>query len=245
MTAYKTLVIIGSDYTYNTGFPLAGGSSPSIAASSDGTVEVAFEASSGHLWTYNSASGGSDTGLPMVGGSTPSIAALAGGGYESAYVANTGQLAFAGAAGTGVTGYSVRGASNPTIAAESGSGYVYAFQDTSGQLQQGASGLPPIAQHVTLAAGTSPSIVWLSTGVQVAYELSSGLIGWSGPYTGSGPASVGSSSPSISPYPGASSGFRIGYQSTGFQLAFYDSSYGVTTTGLGMAGTGTGPSSAG
>ncbi|MFF7633158.1 hypothetical protein ACFZB9_08410 [Kitasatospora sp. NPDC008050] len=243
MTAYKTLVIIGSDYTTNTGVPLAGGSSPSLAVAADGTLEVAFEGPNGHLMIYTPSSGGTtDLGLPMVGSSTPSIAALNSGGFEIAYVANTGQLAFTGAAGSYVSGNYVRGGTNPSLAPEVVSGYVYAFQGTDGYLYQGSSSLGALNQQIPLAGGTSPSIAWLSGGAETAFEQSNGQIGWSGIYSGSGPASVGSSSPSITADP---DGFRIAYQSTGFQLAFYDRIYGTVGTSLGMAGTGTSASAAG
>ncbi|GAA1990921.1 hypothetical protein [Kitasatospora viridis] len=240
MTAYKTLVIIGSDYTWNTGLALAGGSSPSLAVSSNGTLEVAYEASSGHLCTFTPNSNPVDTQLQMTGSSTPSIAALAGGGFEIAYVANTGVLAFTGPEGTGLSTNYVRGGTNPSIVAESGNGYLYAFQATDSTLWIGSYGIPAIRENgITLAAGTSPSAAWLSGGSEVAYESSNGQINWTGLYTSTnGPASVGSSSPSITAYAGE---FQVTYQSTAFQLAL-TSPMGTMSTGLGMAGTGTSPS---
>lgn len=242
MTAYKTLVIIGSDYTSNTGQPLAGGSSPSLAVAANGTLEVAYEASSGHLCTFSPNTSPVDTQLPMTGGSTPSITALANGGFEIAYVANTGVLAFTGAAGSGLTGYDVRGGTNPSIAAEVVSGYLYAFQGTDSTLWEGSSGFSATPETgSTMAAGTSPSVAWLSGGGEVAYEASNGQIHWLGLYisTTTGPVSVGSSSPSITSYAGQ---FQVSYQSTGFQLAFCGP-VGPVGTSLGMAGTGTSPSS--
>ena len=247
MTAYKTLVIIGSDYTYNTGFPLAGGSSPSLAVSANGTLEAAFENPNAQLMTYTPASGGYNTTLLMTGSSTPSITALNSGGFEIAYVTNGGALAFTGPSGNSVTGNAVRGGTNPSIAAEVVSGYVYAFQEASdGDLGQGGSSIGASDQRIAMAAGTSPSIAWTSSGTEVAFEQSNGYLGWSGVYYSlTGPQSVGSSSPSISADPSAPAGFEIGYQTTGFQLALYDPTNGVTPTGLGMAGTGTSPSVAG
>jgi hypothetical protein len=62
------------------------GTSPSIAAQTSGSYEIAYQAGNGELSLYASESNaGSSSGQAMTSGTSPSIAALASGGYETAY----------------------------------------------------------------------------------------------------------------------------------------------------------------
>jgi hypothetical protein len=174
MTAYKTLVVVGTDFTFNTGLPVAGGSSPVIAANSSGLFEVVFEHSDGVLWTYTISNHGQPATVPprsMVGSSTPTIVALSGGGFEIAYTANTGTLDLLGPAGDPTSGsVLVRGGTNPGLAALTTGGVEAVFEDSSGDLVEGTGSGFSAPTGFTMAGATNPVATAVpGGGFEIAY----------------------------------------------------------------------------
>lgn len=169
MTAYKTLVIVGTDLTVNTGLPVAGGASPVIAVDSSGTLEVAFEHSDGQLWLYTVAGGGQNQGRSMVGSSTPAITVVPG-GFEVAYTAGNGVLTEFGAAGSFNSGsVLVRGGTNPGIAALATGGFESVFEDGAGYLVEGTTSGFTVTPDV-MAGATNPAVTGLAGGgYEIAY----------------------------------------------------------------------------
>jgi hypothetical protein len=56
----------------DTGLGISQGTNPAISYVNGG-YEIAFHGTNGHLWLYNSSSGGTDTGLAMAPGSSPGL----------------------------------------------------------------------------------------------------------------------------------------------------------------------------
>jgi CHAP domain len=79
--------------------------------------EVAFQANTGNLYTFSSASGPGNLSQGMKAGTSPSITALAGGGYEEAFQANTGNLIVYGSGGNINTGQGMMPGTSPSISA--------------------------------------------------------------------------------------------------------------------------------
>jgi hypothetical protein len=129
--------------------------SNSAIGSSNG-FEGAFQANTGNLYTYSSASGPANTQQGMMAGTSPSITAVSG-GYEEAFQANTGNLILFGAAGDINTGQGMMKGTSPSIAATS-NGFEVAFQANTGNLYTYSSASGPANTQQGMMAGTSPSI---------------------------------------------------------------------------------------
>jgi hypothetical protein len=50
---------------------MAAGTSPAVTAPPAGGFVIAYQADTGYLWTYTSASGATNTGLGMLSGTDP------------------------------------------------------------------------------------------------------------------------------------------------------------------------------
>src|SRR5450755_750089 len=143
----------------------AGAPSASAATIND---QVAFQANTGHLYTYDPANKSStDGGLGMKAGTSPSFA-----GGEVAFQANTGHLYTYDPANKSSTdaGLGMAAATSPAIAAN-GSGHEVAFQANTGHLYT----YDPASKSSTdaglgMAAGTSPSFA----GGEVAFQANTG-----------------------------------------------------------------------
>jgi hypothetical protein len=145
---------------------MASGTNPSIAAASTSGFNATFQANTGILWDYTSATGrGTSLGYSMLTGTSPSITAqpAAPGGYEIAYLASgAGYLSTTSEAGTGTMTLSTSGSvgTAPAITtAFSGSSNV-AFHAPSGDLWNYSprTALPYDMLGSAMQAGTSPSI---------------------------------------------------------------------------------------
>lgn len=75
----------------NSTYAMMAGTDPAITAMPGNTFEVAFQASTGHLFEYGSYFT-FDTDLGMLAGTSPSITADPSVGFEVAFQANTGAL---------------------------------------------------------------------------------------------------------------------------------------------------------
>jgi hypothetical protein len=81
------------------------------------TMQIAFQANTGDLWTFTASDPGSATPYGLMAGTNPSVAPVAGLGsnHEIAFQANTGYLWTAGAGGQGATPYGTMAGTSPSI----------------------------------------------------------------------------------------------------------------------------------
>jgi hypothetical protein len=159
------LCTAGPGYDGPTGLGTPDGVAAFITGAGPGH-EVAFQASTGHLWVEGSGGTG-DTGLGMAAGTSPSIAGLPGGGYEVAFQASTGHLWVEGSGGTGDTGLSMMAGTSPALAElppgpnqwyPSG-GAVVVFQGSDGHAwYYSPGGSSSMGNSTLMAPGTSPAI---------------------------------------------------------------------------------------
>jgi CHAP domain len=149
---------------------LAASGSPAAAAATDGSYQVAFQANTSHLFTYNPASNtDDDTGLGMAAGTSASIAA----GYKVTFQANTGDLYLHDTANGNVkTGLGMAAKTSPAIAASPGGGYEVAFQaNTSHLFTYDPGNNTNVNTGLGMMAGTSPAIAASPTGgYEVAFQ---------------------------------------------------------------------------
>ena len=134
------------------------GTSPSIAASPNGGIQVAFQANTGYLWEQTPQTGGINQGYAMAGGTSPSITALAAGGYETAIQANTGLLWEVGSYINFNTRLGMRSGTSPSITAVPGIVLEVAFQANTGVLWTQDLAHGGISRGVGMEANTSPAI---------------------------------------------------------------------------------------
>ncbi len=110
------LVLLGVAGNFATGLGMAAGTNPSIATSPLGGYDTAFQANTGHLWTYSN--GKYEEFLPAQGiksGTSPSIAPH-GEGYEIAFQGSgSDELVLLGVGGNIATGAGMRSDSSPSI----------------------------------------------------------------------------------------------------------------------------------
>lgn len=181
------LWLVGTAATGNTWYPVAAGTSPSIASQSDGSYEVAFEApaaSDGECYLSTLSSG--SLGFGMKCGTSPSIAASATGGYYIAFQANYGGLwviGIGGATGPSPTGQFMGNTSSPRVMGRSGGGYAVAYQDSNGSmsLYGGSTGAFTPYPSSKMRSGTSPAIAPLpNSGFQAVYQDSAGYLNYYG-----------------------------------------------------------------
>ncbi|NUR61692.1 MAG: hypothetical protein HOV87_23985 [Catenulispora sp.] len=173
------------------------GTSPGIAVASDGSWEVAFQASDGKLWTTTSggAAGevdGANGGHLVMPGTSPAVAALHSGGYEVVYTSTDGLLD--GVSPTGAVaslGLGMWSDSSPAIAA-SGAGFQEAVEANTSKLWTQESGGAAADTGLTMrlsfsitTASTPVGFVQAVTGhpgaiVHVAGDVNLDLSGLSG-----------------------------------------------------------------
>jgi hypothetical protein len=204
--------------------------------------EAAFQANTGDLWTYSSASGAANLKQGMKAGTSPGIAALATGGFETAFQANTGDLIAVGPKNYG-TGLAMKAGTSPGIAALAGGGFEVAFQASNGDLYLYSSASGETKLGLGMMAGTSPSIAASGSGFEVAFQANTGDL-WT--YTSaSGAANLkqgmkAGTSPAIAAVTG---GYEIAFQANTGALFVVGAAKNLGT-GLGMMA-GTSPAIAG
>jgi hypothetical protein len=159
------IYVSGGPSSYNWGFGMMAGTSPSIASLPNGSFEIAFQANTGYLWTVGEDNHDS-WNLGMKAGTSPSIAGFSGGGYTVAFQANTGLLYTAYTSNRGTDpgdydwGLGMRAGTSPSLTSlPSGSnlGYEIEFQANTGHLWTVGSN-----DHddwgLSMAPDTSPSL---------------------------------------------------------------------------------------
>jgi hypothetical protein len=148
---------------------VAPNTSPAVAALSDNSYEIAYQAPNSHLMTFGAHST-QDWGLGMMAGTSPAISAF-GSGYEIAFQANTGNLWTVGSDNHGDWRLGMMRGTNPSITDEKNGHYEVAFQAnttdlwTVGSDNHGNWGLG-------MAPGTSPSITFVNNNgsYEVAFQ---------------------------------------------------------------------------
>jgi hypothetical protein len=251
----------GSPRHANGGLGVAPGTSPSIAAGTNGGYQVAFHASSTDLlWIYKG-SGILDTpdtgGAPVSGapklaaGTSPSTAGLTSGLYETAWAAQDGSLWEAGASGTrrAGNGLGVAPGTSPSVAGGSGGAYQIAWNASTTNLlwtiDQNNVGAPD-SSNIKVKPSTSPSeIALVSGGYEVALTGGDGFL-WFAGTAGSFRAANG-----LGVAPGTSPALVAGVKGQDFKVAFHASGtnhlWTVSTDNIGRdtqitLGTGVSPS---
>ena len=160
----------------DSGFGMASGTSPSISGLPRtefptfpaARSTVAFQASTGNLWTYQEFGAIVDTKLGMATGTSPAIATLDAGSprFVVAFQANTGNLWIYEPGGTVAdTGYAMKPGTSPSVAALPGGAYVIAFQANTGTMwfyERGGTigntglGMPSGGSPAVAAVGDTP-----------------------------------------------------------------------------------------
>ncbi len=231
------LEILGTDFNLNTQAGMMAGTSPSIAAGPNGTFEVAWEANTSVLWTFNPTTYGVDQGYGMKAGTSPAITAVSG-GYEIAFQANTGALWTVGASGNVNTGLIMAAATSPAIATNSANVYEAAFQTSGGQLwtysvSGGASHI--VNTGYAMMAGTDPALAALpDNSFEIAFQASTGYLWDLGPYytRNTELGMMAGTSPSITADP--SVGFEVAFQANTTELWIENPFAGGVDWGSGM-----------
>jgi hypothetical protein len=153
------LVVIGTDFSFNSQLGMLSGTSPSIAASPNGGFQVAFQANTGTLWYFTPQSGGASQGYSMASGTSPSITALAGGGYETAFQASTGLLWEVGTYSNFNTELGMRGGTSPSISPMPNVVFEVAFQANTSTLWTQNLAVGGVSQGLGMTGGSSPAIL--------------------------------------------------------------------------------------
>ncbi len=171
--------------------PMAAGTSPAIGASPlEGSYDVAWQASTGDLWTYTPINGGDNTNFGMMAGTSPSIVGQAGGGWEVAFQANTGNLwtTLSTGGNTGINrNLGMLAGTSPSIGGSPSGYYDVAFQANTGVLWTDTA----FGDRFDLNLGmdsdtTSPAITALpGSAYEVAFRANTGTL-WITPATGGG-----------------------------------------------------------
>ncbi len=209
------------EYLRNTGYGMMAGTSPSIAAQSGGSYEVAFQANTGILWIYSSLSGTAvPTGYGMNPGTSPSIVALPNGGYEVAFQgAGNGKLWLYTNAAYPTTVQMAPGTS-PSMVVWPNGNWEVAVQNSNNDLQLYGS-LVSGDLGYGIMSGTSPSITMQGGSYVVAFQANTGGLWVYGPAGGwpTGNNMASGASPSIAALP--SGDWMVAYQGSNGDLSMY------------------------
>jgi subtilase family serine protease len=216
--------------------PTGWGTPDGTTAFTPATIQTAFQANTGALWTYSTSTSSANTDQGMMTGTSPAITDLTTGGTEIAFQANTGYLYTYGANGSVNTGQAMRAGTSPSIAALPGGGYEIAFQAPGSALVLYTSSGGVTNTALGMMAGTSPSIAASAAGaVEVAFQANTGYLWTYSPTAGStdvNASMAANTSPSVTAL--GTGGFETAYQAgSNGALAVYGSG-GDTNTGIGM-----------
>ncbi len=160
----------------NTEEGMMAGTSPAIVAAVGGGYWAAFQANTGQLYDYSSASGPYNLEVPMLKGTSPSIVNLSNGTLEIAVQGSDGHLVlWNSSTGSTDTGLGMAAGTSPAIAALSSGGYEVAFQANTDHLYTYVPGAATDTGQA-MDPATSPSVAALSGvhGYEVAYQAIDG-----------------------------------------------------------------------
>lgn len=224
-----------------TGLGMAVGTSPSIVALDSSNVEVAFQANTGALWTYNTLTGvAHSVGFGMAAGSSPA-AALTSSGVAIAFANQNGDLCVVdpvtGFGGFGTPTAPVAPGTSPAITyiLHQTDGYEIAYQAPDHSVRTADFGhSATFPTPLTAAAGTSPAITTLPNGeIDLASAGTNGLVtDWKlGASNVTGVATYRSgTSPSIAAAAGG--GTVTAWEAVSGNVNTFQAAIGVTDTGL-------------
>ena len=210
-------------------------------------LDVAFQANTGDLYTYDPATGGStNVNLGMAAGTSPSIAYSPSGGFEVAFQANTGDLYTYSSTGNSHTNTNLGMAAgtSPSIAYSPTAGFEVAFQANTGHLYTYDPGNnASVNANLGVAAGTSPSIASNGSGFEVAFQANTGhLYTYDPGNNASVNANLGVASGTSPSIASNGSGFEVAFQAnTGHLYTYNPGNNASVNANLGVA-SGTSPS---
>ncbi len=159
---------------------LAPGTSPAVAEQPGGIEEVAWQATSGLLWTLDAAGHQADTQQKVAAGTSPAITALAGGGFEVVFAsAADGSLQQIRADGTAAplgSGPAVAAGTSPVVAGDVNGGFEAAYRAAgTGHLWTAGSASAARDTGAVVAAGSSPAILARGSGYVLVYPDGAGV----------------------------------------------------------------------
>jgi hypothetical protein len=224
--------------TTNTTEGVHASTSPSIAASATGTIQVAFQANSGNLYIYNASTGATtNSAQGMATGTNPSLAATPAGQFKAVFQANTTYL-YLYNVNTNTTTATTKGmeaGTSPAIAAADDGDFAAVFQANTTDLwtYDPATGAA-IATTKGMMSTSSPAITANPSGTfEIAFEANTGyLFGWDynldpSAYYGTSSTSTppvpemnNTSSPSVTTEPDGT--FRVGIETSTGDLYIYN-----------------------
>lgn len=215
----------------NTNQIIHGGTSPSIAVSAAGVIQVAFQANDLSLQIYNASTGATiNTKQGMASGTSPSLAATPAGEFKALFQANTTDLYLYDVNGgtTTATTKGMQPGTSPAIAADDYGNFSAVFQANTSDLwtydpDTGAA----TATTKGMTSTSSPAIAANVTGsFEIAFEANTGdLFGWdynldTASYYGTTIAMGSTSSPSLAAEPDGT--FRVAIQNAAGNLYIYN-----------------------
>jgi hypothetical protein len=169
----------GTTVAFAGGGPLgvAPGTDPAVAADTSNGFEVAFHANGEDtLWWIDRSNVAHDSGIKIAAGTSPSITELQGtANYLIAFVRGTDKLPVvldpATGSVTAFRGETVAAGSQPTIRDTGAASYTVAFVGGDDHaLWRATSGGFSTALNIPIAAGTSPSIAFVTGGTQIMFN---------------------------------------------------------------------------
>ena len=171
----------------NTHLGMMKGTSPSISALPNGTLEVAFQSNAEVLDVRNSSGGVVNTHQVMMKGTSPSITTLSNSKMAVAFQSSAGNLiVWTSPNGVVNTHQGMMTGTSPSITTLPNAKMAVAFQSKIGILDIWRSPNGVVNTHQGMMKGTSPSIITLSNGkLSVAYQSNAGNLNiWTSPNSG-------------------------------------------------------------
>lgn len=140
------------------------------------TQDIALQANTSELYTYNTGGSSQRVTLGMKAGTSPAIAANSSGGSSVAFQANTGDLWMYYGNGTAErVPLGMKDGTSPAIVKSANGGFVAAIQANTGELYLYTSEKTSQRVPLGMMAGTSPSITRLNDGrIAVAIQANTG-----------------------------------------------------------------------
>lgn len=175
-------ILSASDQGAGSAMNTTGVTSPSIAATSGGSLVIAYQGSNGDLWLEQSGPGsGGDTFLGMAQGTSPSVGVMTNGNIVAAFqAAGSGHLYIYENGGNRDLGLGMWPGTSPSIAINPSGGYDVVFQAASSGhlwlvqvLSSVFNGFNYNDEGLGMKSGTSPSVMFNGS-VHWAFQANTG-----------------------------------------------------------------------
>ena len=214
------------------------GTSPSIAVSAAGVIQVAFQANNAYLYLYNvNTNTTTNTVQGMASGTSPSLAATPAGAFKAVFQANNTNLYLYNANTDAITATTLgmEAGTSPAIAAADDGDFAAVFEANTTDLwtYNPATGAATSTTKGMMSTA-SPAITANPSGTfEIAWEANTGdLFGWdfnldSASYYGTSIAMNNASSPSLTAEPDGT--FRVGLETSAGDLYIYNPSASPAT----------------